>query len=223
MSGLAFDEAAHAYTLDGERLPSVTQVLHSSGLIDFSAVPEKVLAVALARGQAVHQAIHYFNEKDLDVAEFRRNFPPYAGYLNAWINFCEQRHFRALHNEHRLCSRRYGVAGTLDCLGLLDGTPCLADFKTGNPDDVAADLQTAAYEGMAREWSSEDLQLRDFFVQVGSRPLQRIAVQLKRDGKFKVEVYKDPRDFSEFTALVTARRIVEARRGDVAAWLQGAA
>lgn len=221
MTGLTFDEVAHAYTLDGERLPSVTQVLHSSGLIDFSAVPEKVLAVSLERGQAVHRAIHYFNERDLDVEEFRRNFPPYAGYLNAWINFCEQRSFKAMLNEHRLCSRRYGVAGTLDCLGLLDNTPCLVDFKTGNPDDVAADLQTAAYEGFAREWASEDLLLRNFFVT--NRSIQRVAVQLKRDGKFKVEVYKDPRDFSEFTALVTARRIVEARRGDVAAWLQGAA
>lgn len=218
---LAFDEAAHAYTLDGERLPSVTQVLHSSGLIDFTNVPERVLATSLERGQAVHRAIHYYNERDLDVPEFRLNFPVYAGYLNAWINFCEQRSFQAVINEHRLCSRRYGVAGTLDCLGRLDGQPCLVDFKTGKPDDVAADLQTAAYEGFAREWASEDLELRDFFVQ--HKHIQRIAVQLKRDGTFKVEVYKDPRDFSEFTALVTARRIVEARKGDIAAWLQGAA
>ena len=36
-------------------------------------------------------------------------------------------------------------------------------------------------------------------------------------------IYKDPRDFSEFTSLVMARRIVEARKGECAAWLRGAA
>src|SRR4051812_25371002 len=116
MSGLVFHADSHVYELDGEVVPSVTGVLKASGLINFDHIPPRVLEAALARGNTVHRAIHYWNEKDLDVDVFRCNFPPYAGYLNAWINFCAQRSFTAVLNEHRIVSRRHGVAGTLDCL-----------------------------------------------------------------------------------------------------------
>src|SRR5262252_506152 len=118
--GLTFDAAAHVYELDGEIVPSVTQILTRAGLIDFSHLPGYVREAALERGRVVHQAIHYWNEHDLDVEAFGRSFPQYAGYLDAWRSFCDQRAFVAVLNERRIASRRHRVAGTLDCLGTLD-------------------------------------------------------------------------------------------------------
>ncbi len=96
---LTFEPEAHRYTLhrgatarreeeaEAILLPSVTGVLQASGLIDFSRIPPTILRDARDRGGAVHQAVHYFNEGDLDVESFRADFPAYAPYLDAWLRF----------------------------------------------------------------------------------------------------------------------------------------
>ena len=207
---LTFFAPDHTYELDDVRVPSVTGVLQRAGLIDFSHVPPSILAAALDRGTKVHAAIHFWNERDLDVADFDRQFPECAPYLHGWINFTEQRRFVPVINERRIASRRHQVAGTLDCLGTLDGTAVLLDFKTGRPDDVAADLQTAAYHALAVEWAEEDADLARFFA---AHPVvRRFAVQLRKDATFRIEAYADPRDFRDFLTLVAAQQIV-ARRG----------
>lgn len=214
---LLFDEAAHVYELDGVIVPSVTQTLKASGLIDFSHIPPGILAAALERGRVVHRALHFWNERDLDVGEFIGTYPKYAGYLNAWIAFTEQRRFVPALCERRIASRKHQVAGTLDVLGEMDGVGCLVDYKTAlSLASVAPDLQLAAYHALALDWASEDAALAAF---LAAHPrLRRFAIQLKRDGTFRVEEYSDPRLFSEFLALLSARRIVERRKGP-AAWL----
>jgi hypothetical protein len=222
VTGLAFDPAGHVYRLDGDIVPSVTQVLTRAGLIDFSAIPPHIREAALLRGRIVHEAIHAFNERDLDVEAFAREFPDYLGYFHAWRSFCDQRRFVPVLNEARVASRRHRVAGTLDCLGVLDGVAVLLDFKTGRPGDVAADLQTAAYLALAIEWAGEgdDQRLREFF---GAHPVvRRYAVQLRREGSFALEPYTTPSDFREFVTLLAAQQIVAARRGTFAT-IEGAA
>jgi len=91
---LVFDEPSHTYTLDGERLPSVTQILQRAGAIDFDHIPPTIREQALARGTAVHRAVHYFNENDLDVDDFRSSFLEYWPYLAAWIKFLDTSGFR---------------------------------------------------------------------------------------------------------------------------------
>jgi ATP-dependent exoDNAse (exonuclease V) beta subunit len=211
---LTFHEDAHIYELDGAVVPSVTQILTRSGLIDFSKIPSFIREAALERGRKVHQAIHYYNERDLDLDAFTRDFPLYAPYLFAWVHFCEQRRFVPVLNELRIASRRHRCAGTLDALGVLDGSAVLLDFKTGRPSDVASDLQTAAYLGFALEWAGdgEHEPLRQFFAK--HPVVRRYAVQLRRDETFRVEPYAQPSDFRDFLALVTAQQIVAARRGE---------
>jgi hypothetical protein len=87
-----FEPLTHTYTLDGVRLPSVTQVLQRAGLIDFSRIPAPILLSARDRGAAVHRALHYYNEGDLDAA-FQYEFPEYWPYLEAWIKFLDESGF----------------------------------------------------------------------------------------------------------------------------------
>jgi hypothetical protein len=209
---LTFDHAAHRYALEGVVVPSVTQILKASGLIDFSGIPVGILNAALERGTVVHEAIHFFNDGDLDLDQFREDFPAYVGYVDAWIAFCEQRHFEPVLNEHRVASPRHQVAGTLDSLGLLDGQAVLLDFATGRAVDVCKWLQTAAYEGLAREWAHDDPALAAFFA---AHPfLKRYAVELRRDGTFQLQAYTSPGDYREFLTLVAAQQIVAKYRGE---------
>jgi len=212
---LVFHAADHVYELDGVPVPSVTGILHRAGLTDFSNIPPSILARALDRGTKVHQAIHFYNERDLDVAQFGREFPDYLPYLQAWVNFTEQRRFVPVINECRIASRRHQVAGTLDCLGILDEVAVLLDFKTGRPADVAADLQTAAYHALAMEWAGEsddDPALELFFSQ--HAVVRRFAVQLRKDATFRVEAYAAPTDYRDFLTLVAAQQIVAKRKDD---------
>lgn len=203
---LTFDAATHRYTLDGVVVPSVTGILKASGLIDFNRFTE----TARIRGTVVHQAVELDNEGDLDDEAFALDFPDYVGYLEAWRSFCRQREFRPILIEHRIASRRYQVAGTLDALGELDGVGVLIDYATGDPKDVCKWLQTAAYEVLAREWASEDPQLAAFFA--AHVFIKRYAVALRKDGTFQLEPYLSPSDAREFLALVTAQQIVAKYR-----------
>jgi hypothetical protein len=210
MSALTFDAMQHRYTLDGEPLRSVTGILRDSGLIDFSHIPAATLETARARGSAVHHAVQYFNEGDLDIGAFRHDFPECAGYLTAWDRFRHERAFEPLINERRVASRIHRVAGTLDCLGVLDGHGALLDFATGDPAECAKDLQTAGYLLLAQEWSAEDGLLHSFFNR--HAVVRRYAIALRADGAFRVELYPDRRNYRDFLTLVSARAIVDARR-----------
>jgi hypothetical protein len=84
---LTFDALTHTYWLDGVRIPSVTQILQRAGLIDFSRIPAPILSAARDRGAAVHQAVHYYNEHDLDLEAFQKDFPNYWPFLEAWLAF----------------------------------------------------------------------------------------------------------------------------------------
>jgi len=87
LDALTFDPLTHRYALEGEPLPAVTRVLQRAGLVDFSSIPTSILLAARDRGNAVHQAVHYFNEDALDVDDFQRTFPDYWPYVSAWITF----------------------------------------------------------------------------------------------------------------------------------------
>jgi PD-(D/E)XK nuclease superfamily len=208
---LTFDASNHTYALDGRVVRrSVTGVLKHAGLIDFSAIPPDVLERARVRGTTVHQAIHYYNEHDLDLDAFKVDYPEYWPYVEAWITFCDRRDFVPVLCEHRVASRRYHLAGTIDCLGLLDGRAVLLDFATGDPAHAAKDLQTAAYALLAHEWAPEDPPLASFLAR--HRAIRRYGVRLRADATFALEAYADPADWRHFLALVEAQRIVDARQ-----------
>lgn len=147
---LVFDPVAHRYTLDGEVLPSVTQILQASGAIDFSHVPQPILLTARDRGSAVHRACHFYNEDDLDVDAFAAEYPEYWPYLSAWI-----------------------------------------DFRRDSGFELATD-----------------------FAQLGALGvIKRYAVQLRKDGTYRVDAYNGVSDYADFLTLLRAQEIVARHRG----------
>ena len=79
---LQFDAAAHQYTLNGRRIPSVTQILGQ--VVDFSMVPPDILERKCAIGQALHNAIALEIENDLDHDSIDAAV---LGYFIGWRKF----------------------------------------------------------------------------------------------------------------------------------------
>ena len=208
---LTFDEPRHVYTLTGRPVRSVTNFLRKVGLVNFDHVPRAILDAAQRRGTAVHRAVHYYNEHDLDVAGFSQSFPEWAGYLHSWIRLMESGRLQTFGCEMRVANFAPRYAGTLDWLGVFDGQATLIDYATGHPDDACKHLHTAAYVLASRAWShlpGHDA-LKTFH---DTHPyVQRYAVRLMKDGSLpQLTAYRDPRDFSTF--LLIAETVNEKKK-----------
>lgn len=57
ISNIVFDEEKHEYSIDGERLPSVTEICEPISFKKLDAVDKTIVAKAAARGTVVHDMI----------------------------------------------------------------------------------------------------------------------------------------------------------------------
>lgn len=215
----AFDREPHLYTINGIVTPSVTQVLSEEKFIDFSMVPDETLAQAQARGTYVHAVLHYLREEgpdgkpdfDLDDCD-----PRFRGYVDSGLEYMARLKKVKLRDsitgkvagvEFRFWHLRRFFAGTIDDVGWdEDGVLAIDDYKTGEPTDVAAALQTAAYEVGLREgvyYNAEGELVGPLFPN-HKKLIRRRAVKLFKDGKpGRAEPYTDARDLSQFYAALT--------------------
>ena len=216
---LTFDPGPHVYTLDGAPVRSVTGFLRKVGAVNFDGIPPSILQAAQDRGMRVHQAIHYFNEHDLDVDRFMADFPGYAGYLQSWMRLMASGRLRSVFCEHRVACRAPRFAGTLDWLGLVDGQAAVIDFATGNPDDACKEWQTAAYVLGVQAWAQEPGEERlKAFVDAHAF-IARYSVKLQKTGSLPTLTrYSDPKDFTEFRLIADTVNLVDAHRPKSAPW-----
>lgn len=185
-SGCTFDREQHVYAIDGAPVVSVTQVLTEVGFVDFSRIPGDILSQAQARGTYVHAVLHYYLEGDFDLSDCDPRFRPYVDSALEYLSIAGLKPLRddggnAVAVEYRFWDRARRFAGTLDYVAYdPDGIVAIVDWKTGEPDDVAAPIQTAAYE----------FGLRTTILQHHQYPIRRRAIKLYRDGKRgRVEPY----------------------------------
>ena len=210
---LTFEPTHHVYTLDGLFVWSVTQILRLVGLVNFDNVPPSILEAARARGIAVHAAICYLNEGDLDVADFRRTFPHLVGYLESWMRLLDSGRLQMVLCEHRVAHRAPNFSGTADWIGRVDDEAAILDFATGDPEDACKHLQLAAYVIASRAWAEEPGEdVLKAFVDKHAF-IRRFAVQLRRDGSYPlVTAHDNPRDYTTFLTIANAVAVVDAER-----------
>ncbi len=182
---LTFEDEAHEYKWDGVVKPSVTQVLNH--LHSFGMVRKDVLEAACARGSYVHSLCEFHDQNDLDSG----SIGIYAGYLDAWIQFCADHKAVWSGIEVRGYSERYGYAGTYDRAGTLNGARFVVDVKTSQASHPVWGLQLAAYRQLCAEQDSSWMLAR------------RATVQLRPDGTYKFIEWNSPDDWPTFLALIT--------------------
>jgi hypothetical protein len=193
---LVFDAQAHAYTLDGRELLSVTTVLVEAGMSD----PRHWTDEARDRGTAVHEAVSLHTEGLLDVSLV---YPAYRPYVDGYLRFLSESRVVVEESERRICDPSLGYAGTLDLLVAWksdDGQKVtrrgLLDIKTGSV-PPAVGPQTAAYLRCARAWFP------------AGTPIHRFALHLPGDGTYRLIPLTNPQDEHDFLA---ALRVAHFRR-----------
>lgn len=168
--GFAFDEAAHAYTVNGRVVSGVTGTIRRAGLMG-SAV-DFYTEYSRERGTAVHDMMKLAQEDDLDEASIDERL---AGYLAAWKNWRNAVRYMPLLTEQPIYCADPEFAGTLDSAGILNGRLVVIDVKTEHY-PAWARLQITAYM-LALEAA-------------GLPAAKGIGLCLKGDGTFKVHPYE---------------------------------
>ena len=165
MAQLLFFDEGHKYTLDGEELPSVSQLTRFISREIYGDVGQFNLDRAAERGTAVHKATELLDK--YGTAEIDEDISP---YLKAYIAFrkehkCEwQKIEYATHHPENL------YAGTLDRVGTVDGKLVVLDIKTSST--IQKPLYTA--------------QLNLYRKMLPGPIEQLVILHLKKDGTYKL-------------------------------------
>ena len=165
MAQLLFFDEGHKYTIDGEELPSVSELTRFISREIYGDVGQFNLDRAADRGTAVHKATELLDK--YGTAEIDEDIAP---YLQAYIAFrkehmCEwQKIEYATHHPENL------YAGTLDRVGTVDGKLVVLDIKTSST--IQKPLYTAQLN-LYRKMLPDPIE-------------QLVILHLKKDGTYKL-------------------------------------
>lgn len=191
MAQLLFFDQGHSYTLDGEEVPSVSQLCRFLSREVYGTVAQYTLDRAADRGTRVHKAC-----EALDVYGKVNVTENIAPYVTAYLKFRQEHEVAWSMVERSLAHPKERYAGTIDRYGILDGRKALVDLKTTYT--VHKPLATA------------QLNLYRWMVEEEGHAVDRLYIlHLKKDGYQLVEIEKRddvPR------ALLTLHRLTEKKR-----------
>lgn len=185
---LEFDEGPHVYTLNGRRVPSVTQVLDPLQMLD--GIPPDVLEAARIFGSNVHVACHFHNIGILDWDSLDSFL---ASYVRGYLKFLAESSFVVLASEERVASVKAGYAGTLDLRGILNKRRSIIDLKSTATLPRTVGPQTAAYENAVREMTGEKTE-------------RRFCLHLKPDA-YSLVPLQDGRGVSDLNVFISALNV----------------
>lgn len=170
----------HRYEVNGFPAPSVSEICEPLTKRFYSDNPEPALF-----GQAVHSAIHYALEGDLEESSINEEV---MGCVRAAQKFIDDFSLTPVLIEKPVAMIHPMLfAGRID-VALANGKGIyLPDWKTG-VSDKSFMVRLAAY----------DLAFRATY---GERPIKRMAVYVSPDGTYKTEEFIDPLDFTVFKGL----------------------
>lgn len=172
--GLKFQEEGHIYTLDGNRVISLTQILDAAGLVNYDGIAPEVLANKAKFGTKVHTYCLWNDQGELDM----NDLVPYPNYWNrveGWRQFVEDFKFmpdltwcevpaacKVNGSTYALTVDRYGVIGEGDNIA-----NAVIELKTCADREYHHQIQTAGQAILFRQ-HSESMQM----------PLKRYCVYL---------------------------------------------
>lgn len=125
MDGLEYLEDGHIYTLDGERLPCVSDLCRFLSREVYREAPVWQMEAAAERGTAVHKAAEALDRTGR--AEIEDEHLP---YLEAYAAFLREHEVSWELIEYPDYHPVLRYAGTLDRYGTVDGIKTLVDIKT---------------------------------------------------------------------------------------------
>lgn len=143
---ISFDEEKHVYTVDGRRIPSVTDICSPITSDHYNSINSAVLEMAARRGTAVHEATQL-----IDYGELPDDDPEISPYVSAYMDFLLDYKPKWYYVEFiGYCDCfDYEFCGTVDRAGRVGDEYWVLDIKTtASPTKenyIATCCQTEAY------------------------------------------------------------------------------
>jgi hypothetical protein len=184
--GLTFDKKSHTYRLDGTVLPSVSEAIRDVGLVDYSGIDQDVLDRKARLGTLVHLACEKFDKGTIKEEGIPGDVSP---YYEAYKKFRKDSDFKPRLVEQRMVINLSGlkVGATLDREGWMAGSPVVLDLKCSVEIKRWVGVQLAAYAIGAKQYPCPPRE-----------PYKRVALQLKKDGTYKVHIFESITDEKAF-------------------------
>lgn len=144
---LSFDESEHIYEVDGEVMPSVSEIIRFIAREVYGDVVQSVLDNAADRGTRVHKATQM-----LDVVGDVECDEDIVPYVTAYVQFVKEHKPKWDLIEKSMYNPVGKYCGTLDRVGMLDGKKTIVDIKTSSAiQKVLYGAQLNLYRMMAHE------------------------------------------------------------------------
>ncbi len=176
-----FDPERHEYSIDGVRVPSVTEIL--SVVVSFEGIPEAVLANARDRGDKLAKAINLENRGVLDRSSL--DAETLAG-VDAWAQFLAAHEATVVESENPVYHAGLRYAGTPDCILAVGDEYWLPDVKASYAPPATVGAQTFGY---VAAWCERN--------RMSPRKVRRFCAHI-RNGRLELIPLKDPRDEAIF-------------------------
>ena len=77
--------------------------------------------------------------------------PEMKNAIEAFLSWTKKNKVKFTETERKVYSKKYGYAGTLDAIAVVNGKPTIVDFKTSNAIYPEMFLQTVAYQSALQE------------------------------------------------------------------------
>lgn len=171
-----FIEDSHTFLLDGERLPSVTELLSPLQAESFAAINPYVLKAAADRGTAVHEICEAM-DYDLDYEELVG--PELVPYVEAYEEFLmdHEADWQGVEMPVHFFEQ---YAGIVDRFGYLDGEPVVLDIKTVQSPSVEQKVSVCC------QLYAYDRAIKACFPEFQGLIMAHYALYLKKDGTYKL-------------------------------------
>ena len=169
MAKLLFYDDTHRYTVDGDEVPSVSELIRFLTREVYNDTPQYFMDGAAARGTLVHRATESIDKYGTVECE-----DDIASYIKAYVQFLKDKAPEWEKIEWPICNEKK-YAGTVDRYGKLDGKRVVLDIKT-----------TQSISGMHKLLYGAQLTLYKMAVELEYPVEELVVLQLKKDGSYKL-------------------------------------
>lgn len=180
---ILFDSYKHEYFVDGIKIPSVSEILKTTGIVDDKFFNEK----SASYGKFIHSMLEHYDNSELDEDYLKeKDF----NILTQYKKFLSDFQIDIIEVEKKIFNKEYFYAGTYDRLAVSQktGHMFLIDIKTGSVAKSHA-IQLAAY-AMCINF-----------------PVVRIGLYLT-ESSYKVRKFEDEGDKHIFKSAITVHRYI---------------